>query len=511
MSIGGSQFDACFVISSDLFVDAILGLDFIDLHNCVIDCKNKVLFFWLENISVDLQHAGGTRETNFVRLATTQKIVVSPESEMEIMVRPVSDQGVEEGMWMVENDRAKSHGVVVARAIVCPRNGLVPIRIVNPRECSIVLKKGVELAIMEQVTEESVIRNVSTADNMETKNISPAVQETLWSLVSEVGDHISPGDKEQLLALLLEYADVFSVKSGDLGRTSMLQHRIDTGNSLPIHLPPRRLPQARREEARRLMQEMADAGVIEPSEGPWSSPVVLVRKKDGSIRFCVDYRKVNAVTRKDAYPLPRVDDTLDTLGGSTFFTTLDLASGYWQVEVAVEDRPKTAFTTPEGLYQFKVMPFGLCNAPATFQRLMDRVLGGLKWSSCLVYLDNVIVVGRTYLCHVASVLRWLREAGLKLKPAKCNFCKQQVTFLGHVVSAQGIATDPSKTNAISKWPTPQSRRELQQFLGLANYYRRFIKNFAIIAKPLHRITEKNTPYLSGQPPANKHLTTFVHV
>ena len=318
VSIGGSQFDACFVISSDLFVDAILGLDFIDLHNCVIDCKNKVLFFWLENISVDLQHAGGTRETNFVRLATTQKIVVSPESEMEIMVRPVSDQGVEEGMWMVENDRAKSHGVVVARAIVCPRNGLVPIRIVNPRECSIVLKKGVELAIMEQVTEESVIRNVSTADNMETKNISPAVQETLWSLVSEVGDHISPGDKEQLLALLLEYADVFSVKSGDLGRTSMLQHRIDTGNSLPIHLPPRRLPQARREEARRLMQEMADAGVIEPSEGPWSSPVVLVRKKDGSIRFCVDYRKVNAVTRKDAYPLPRVDDTLDTLGGLTF-------------------------------------------------------------------------------------------------------------------------------------------------------------------------------------------------
>ena len=168
-----------------------------------------------------------------------------------------------------------------------------------------------------------------------------------------------------MFALLQEYADVFSFASSDLGRTSVLQHRIDTGNAAPVHLPPRRVPQARREEVRRLLQEMLHSGVVEPSEGPWSSPIILAKKKDGSLRFCVDYRKVNAITRKDAYPLPRVDDTLDMLGGSKFFSTLDLASGYWQVEVAPEDRAKTAFTTSEGLYQFKVMPFGLCNAPAT--------------------------------------------------------------------------------------------------------------------------------------------------
>ena len=142
---------------------------------------------------------------------------------------------------------------------------------------------------------------------------------------------------------------------------------------------------------------MLSKGIIQPSSSPWASPVVLVRKKDGSTRFCIDYRKVNAVTRKDAYPLPRVDDTLDTLAGAKWFTTLDLLSGYWQVEVEPSDKQKTAFCTPEGLYEFNVMPFGLCNAPATFQRLMDMVLAGIQWSSCLVYLDDIIVVGKCWI------------------------------------------------------------------------------------------------------------------
>ena len=289
----------------------------------------------------------------------------------------------------------------------------------------------------------------------------------------------------------------FSFRSSDLGHTSLLQHRINTGSEGPIQCPPRRIPQARREDVRRLLREMLNNGIVEPSEGPWSSPIVLAKKKDGTLRFCVDYRKVNTITKRDAYPLPRIDDTLGTLGGFKFFTTMDLASGYWQVEMAPEDRPKTAFSTPEGLYQFRVMPFGLCNAPATFQRLMDRVLGTLKWSSCLVYFDDIIVVGSSFgdhLRHIASVLMKLREAGLKLKPTKCKFFQKQVAFLGHIVSACGIATDPAKTEVIAKWPTPQSRKEVQQFLGLANYYRRFIKNFGTIAKPLHRLTEKNITF-----------------
>ena len=242
---------------------------------------------------------------------------------------------------------------------------------------------------------------------------------------------------------------------------------------------------------------MMQKDVIQPSSSPWASPIVLVQKKDGSTRFCVDYRKLNAVTRKDAYPLPRIDDTLDTLHGSKWFSTLDLASGYWQVELHKDSRDRTAFCTPNGLFEFKVLPFGLCNAPSTFQRLMDLILTGLQWSSCLVYLDDVIILGKNFADHVHNiqlVLHRIKDAGLKLQPTKCHFFRKAVSYLGHIVSEQGVAVDPGKVEKIKLWPLPTSAREVQQFLGLANYYRRYIKGYAEIAKPLHKLTERNTPF-----------------
>ena len=197
----------------------------------------------------------------------------------------------------------------------------------------------------------------------------------------------------------------------------MLQHHINTGVSPPICQPTWRVPLSQRDTVYQLLQEMLKRNVISPSKSPWASPVVLVKKKDGTIRFCVDYRKVNNVTTKDVYPLPRVDDTLDTLAGSVWFTTLDLKSGYCQVEVTPEDCAKTAFCTQEGLYEFNVMPFGLSNAPATFQHLMDSVLAGLQWSTCLVYLDDIIIMGRSFDEHMKNlqqVFERIKQAGLKL-------------------------------------------------------------------------------------------------
>ena len=246
-----------------------------------------------------------------------------------------------------------------------------------------------------------------------------------------------------------------------------------------------------------LLTDMENRGIIQPSKSPWASRVVLVQKKDNTLRFCVDYRKVNELTRKDAYPLPRLDDTLETLSGSKWFSTLDLLSGYWQVEVEECDRDKTAFVTKEGLYEFKVMPFGLSNAPATFQRLMDLTLAGLQWSHCLVYLDDIIVMGRSFEEHLGNlnlVLEWLRDANLKVKPVKCALFQEQVCYLGHIISSKGIATDPSKTSKITKWPIPTTVQQVQQFLGLASYYRKFIKDFATVAKPLHRLTEQGRPF-----------------
>jgi hypothetical protein len=177
-----------------------------------------------------------------------------------------------------------------------------------------------------------------------------------------------------------------------------------------------------------MLEDMKSKGVIEESDSPWSSPVVLVRKKDGNLLFCVDYRRLN-VTKKDCFPLPRIDDTLDTLAGAKWFSTLDLKSGYWQVVLHPEHKEKTAFSTGQGLWQFTVMPFGLCNAPATFERLMESVLRGLTYEACLVYLDDVIVIGRTFqeqLDNLRRVLQRLREAHLKLNPEKCQLFRKEV-------------------------------------------------------------------------------------
>ncbi|KRZ50459.1 Retrovirus-related Pol polyprotein from transposon 17.6 [Trichinella nativa] len=266
-------------------------------------------------------------------------------------------------------------------------------------------------------------------------------------------------------------------------RTSLVTHRIETGEARPIKQPPRRLPVSQRSVMERLVGQMLESGVIEPASGPWSSPVVVVRKKDGSPRFCVDYRRLNAVTRVDAQPLPRIDDTLDALAGSQWFSTLDLASGYWQVEVAEPDREKTAYSTPMGLFQFRVMPFGLCNAPATFQRLMENALRGLTIKGCLVYLDDIIVYGRTEEEHLERLAKVLHRL--------------HVRYLGHVVTQHGIGTDPEKTAAVQEWPRPRCVKEVQQFMGLASHYRRFVRNFASIAGPLHKLTRKGQRWSWG--------------
>ena len=204
-------------------------------------------------------------------------------------------------------------------------------------------------------------------------------------------------------------------------------------------------------EVERNIDDMLAKGVIQPSNSPWSSPIVLVKKKDGTHRFCVDYRRLNSCTLQDAYPLPRIDESLDQLSGSTWFSTLDLCSGYWQVEMDPADKAKTAFTTRQGLFEFNVMPFGLSCAPATFERLMESILQGLQWDICLVYLDDIIVTGKTFdemLDNLTRVFNRLQAANLKLKAKKCCLFAKEVTYLGHVVSEKGVATDPTKIAAV---------------------------------------------------------------
>ena len=242
---------------------------------------------------------------------------------------------------------------------------------------------------------------------------------------------------------------------------------------------------------------MLDANVIRPSTSPYASPIVLVRKKDGKLRFCVDYRKLNSKTVKDAHALPTIDETLDCLVGAKYFSSLDLKSGYWQVEVKENDKPKTAFTAgPLGFFEWNSMAFGLVNAPATFQRVMQAAMGDLYLNQCLLYLDDIIIFSKSFNEHIErlkTVFQRLREANLKLKPSKCSFLQKQVKYLGHIVSAEGIRTDPSKIEVLKNWPLPSNVKQVRQFLGFAGFYRRFVKDFSKIARPLHNLLRCDSP------------------
>ena len=303
---------------------------------------------------------------------------------------------------------------------------------------------------------------------------------------------------KQVAKLLKKHSSTFSECDEDLGRTGIIRHKIPTKEVRPIKQTLRRLPVHMSQEVDKQIDEMLKKDVIQPSASPWASSIVLVKKKDGSKRFCVDYRKLNDITIKDAYPLPRIDDSLDQLSGAEWFSCLDLNSGYWQVEVEEADRAKTAFVSRQGLFEFKVMPFGLCSAPATFERLMETVLAGLNWRIFLIYLDDIIVIGKTFddmINDLDEELLKLEGAGLKLKPRKCQLFAKQVEFLGHLISKQGIQTDPKKTQVVKDWPKPETLHDVRSFVGFCSYYRRFIPKFAELAKPLHKLSEKGQKFM----------------
>ncbi|RXN35730.1 Retrovirus-related Pol polyprotein from transposon 412 [Labeo rohita] len=294
-------------------------------------------------------------------------------------------------------------------------------------------------------------------------------------------------------------SDVFSMHPQDFGCTDKVKHRINLADETPFKHRARPIHPDDREAVKKHLQELLNAGIIRESESPFSSPIVVVRKKNGDVRLCIDYRKLNQQTIKDAYALPKLEDTFMALTGSQWFSVLDLKSGYYQIEVAEADKEKTAFVCPFGFYEFNRMPQGVTNAPSTFQRIMEKCMADINLKEVLVFIDDIIVFSKSLEEHeqrLIRVLTRLREYGLKLAPEKCVFAQTSVKYLGHIVSAQGVTTDPAKVEAVKTWPIPKTLKELRSFLGFIGYYRRFIKDFSKKVRPLNELT-------SGYPPAQK--------
>ena len=393
-----------------------------------------------------------------------------------------------------------SHGLAVARTLMDARDGEVYIRLFNPGNEPVQVQENTLMAFLisvERVSEPFCEEKVEV--HFVRKN---GENQQLPDYLKDVFDqgcaNLTPDQSKLFEDFLVRRRQVFADPNGKVQRTNIGEHSINLSEETPFKEAPRRVPIFKREILDAEIQKLVDQGLVEKSSSPWSSQLVLVQKKDKSWRVCVDYRRLNSKTIKDAYPIPRVDDDLDALAGSVWFSSLDLNMAYHQVPMSDRDKEKTAFATPRGgLYQYTVMPFGLCNAPATFQRIIEKALCGLQWNIAVLYLDDIIVYGKSFEEHLQNLERVfdrLQEVNLKVKAKKCSFFRHEVTFLGHVVSKDGIRTDPAKTDIIRCLAKPQTVTELRSFLGLVSYYRKFIKDFAHIAKCLHALTSKKSTW-----------------
>ena len=468
--------------------DGILGFDFCRNHQAEWRWRDKEIS--LKCAAESARHI--EVEESCVRVMTKANVQVPARSE--IVVSGIIE-GVQKapqvGMIEPQSSFVEKYSLGVAAVLAQKMENSVPVRLINATEQDINVQKNTHVALYSPAAVLDDVTVRTTGGITDEWNIEEQFESQLSQLTTE--------EKEDFYRLVKKYQNQFMVKKDNIGRTNLVQHHIRTGNNAPVKQRPRREPLGMQGIVQEEIQKMEEKGIIEPSTSPWASPVVLVRKKDGSVRFCIDYRKLNSLTEKDAYPLPRIDDNLDALKGARWFSTLDLASGYWQVEMAQEDREKTAFCTKYGLHQFRVMPFGLCNAPGTFERLMETVLKGMQWHRAVLYLDDIIIFSESveeHLERLEEIFMRLKNANLTLKPSKCHFFQKKVEFLGHIVDEEGIHTDPAKIQAVYNWEIPKRVKDVRAFLGLTGYYRRFIQGYGKDCKAITSIDRKrNSIYL----------------
>ena len=501
------------MVTKNLNAEAILGTTYIDNHVEYIAPRKRVAVL-RDGSVIKIQKRGAsiptmekTKESvtpepsTTTKVRTSKRIILKPHSECNVEVTTALNGTL---LLVPRPELYDKYRLVMANGLVCTKPN-VPfiIRVANMSDSPRTLTKNQVLGVAEPAPatvlditfpDSTIIKSTTTGPESQDP-AKPTDSKTEPTVDNIDLSHVQPTLQSDVRQLLKKYEKLFD---GTLGEINTTKHRIQLKNdALPVHAQPYRAGPSAREFEHLEVNKMLEHNVIEPAQSEWASPVVIAPKKDGSLRFCVDYRKLNDLTIKDSYPLPRMDECLDTLGNAKVFTTLDANSGYWQVPVAEDDRPKTAFTCHAGCFQFRRMPFGLCNAPATFQRTVDIILSQYRWQSCLVYIDDVIIFSpdpQSHLRHVDEVLSALQRAGVTLKLRKCKFFSDSVDYLGHVVTPGKLHIATTNTKAVEGFKLPRTQTELKSFLGLCNVYRRFVPNFARTAAPLQRLLRKGEPF-----------------
>ena len=441
-------------------------------------------------------------------------------AHVNLLVEPMENSQLPANIAVIPTCTSNNSGIVPIRVLnigdedkwLQPRSRigmLQQVKMVQSSSAATIHDVGIsEIQVQLDITgngdfAQQTISDINSEDIQQNKvSTNSSINDPLFEMIGDLGlENLTPEQQTEFLTLLHANRDVFSLSDDDLGFTQTVKYSIPTIDDTPVCLRPHRLHPNHRQEVKAQIEKWLRQGVIRHSTSPYAAPTVVVRKSDGSIRLCCDFRQLNAKTRKDAFPLPRIEEALDSLKGAKFFTSLDLVQGYLQCAMDEKDIHKTAFRPGcGGLYEFLRMPFGLCNAPSSFQRLMEACLGDQNFETLLIYLDDILAYACSYDSHISRILlifQLLRQHGLKLKPGKCRFFQKRVKYLGHIVSEKGVEADPGKIEVVQQWPVPRSEKNLRAFLGLVGYYRRFIEGFAKIAKPLHallggaRKSEKN--------------------
>ena len=476
--------------------DMILGIDFLNERKAILDFENQVLIMGKSIHPLKPKPGQEKKEINLVRVA--EDVDIFPRSDLQL--KCFISKKKQPGEIFIVSQLPSSPcfedepGVLLPNAVVkVSKNRHIPWAVVNETGRFLHIKKGQVIGTAVGCKEEDLAPNVSPVqkDSDEHSDDSPSSKITEFNL-----DHIPSEQRDVLKDALLRNIDIFVHKDIELTTTNITEMRINTEDHPPTYQNPRRPPLAYRQELERQIQEMLAANVIRRSNSPWMSPVILVPKKDGSIRLCVDFRKLNAITIRPAASIPSADDIFFALGKSKFRTCLDLKQGFWQIPINEADKEKTAFGTDAGVFEFNRMPFGLSGSPGVFQNCMNAVLGDVRHFA-LAFVDDIIVFSETFedhIKHLEAVFDKLRKANLRLKIAKCEFMKKELNYLGHIISDKGISVDPHKVSAVQNMEPPKNVREVRSFLGMTSYYRKYVPDFSKIARPLNLLTKKNAKF-----------------